>query len=240
MRLLRRVAALTVLLALTWVFAPVAAAGGPTSVFLTSPESGETASLYHSDKEYATLTELLGPTGSDGTKERPPSLDMATGTRQITVTWMVHDVDPWRVDRVYPGDERDTVWIHTSREGGGEQGTWHTAQRPGELVELLGELGLMGEKSPSGGGGAGYPAPWEQDAGAAEEASADSADTQTAQDRLRPTAAASTPTTGWWWSIPGLAAGAALALLLRRLLPSFPFRRGTGDPGPRQELLDAP
>ncbi|MGN9792169.1 hypothetical protein ACTMTU_13890 [Streptomyces sp. OZ13] len=238
MRLLRRVAALTVLFALTWVFAPVAAAGGPTSVFLTSPESGETASLYYSDKEYGTLTDLLGPTGSDGTKERPPSLDMAMGTRQITVTWMVHDVDPWRVDRLYPGEARDTVWIHTSTESGGEQGTWHTAQRPGELVELLRELGLMGEKSPSGGGAAGYPAPWEQDAGATEEASAESPATPPAEDRPRP-AAAATATTGWWWSIPGLAAGAALALLLSRLLPSFPLRRGTGDPGPRQELLDA-
>ncbi|QIP88542.1 hypothetical protein GLX30_14550 [Streptomyces sp. Tu 2975] len=208
-------------------------------MLLTSPESGETASLYYSDQEYGTLTDLLGPTGSDGTKERPPSLDMAVGTRQITVTWMVHDVDPWRVDRVYPGDDRDTVWIHTSTESGEEQGTWHTAQRPGELVELLGELGLMGEKSPSGAGAAGYPAPWEQDAGATEEASAGSAVTSAAADRLRPTAA-STPTTGWWWSIPGLAAGAGLALLLRRLLPAFPFRRGTGDAGPRQELLDAP
>ncbi|ALC21354.1 hypothetical protein ACH46N_21230 [Streptomyces pristinaespiralis] len=240
MRLLRRVAALAALLALTWVFAPVAAAGGPTSVFLVSPESGETASLYYADKEYGTLTDLLGPTGSDGSKERPPSLDMAMGTRQITVTWMVHDVDPWRVDRLYPGDERDTVWIHTSTESGGEQGTWHTAQRPGKLIELLGGLGLMGEKSPSGGGGGDYPPPWEQDAGATEEAPAGPAGGPPGEDRPRPTAAASTSTTGWWWSIPGLAAGAVLALFLRPLLPSFPFRRGAGDPGPRQELLDAP
>lgn len=219
-------------LALTWAFAPGAAAGGPTSVLLSSPESGETTALYYSDAEYEELWALLGSTGAAVQRERPPSLDMPVGTRLINVTWMIHDVEPWRVDRVYPAEGADAVWIHTSSKPGAETGTWHRSVQPKVLTGLLTKLGLMGAKSPSGGGGAGYPPAWEQDGSAPEvpaEAAATAADPPT--------------TTGWWWSLPGVAAGAAVALALRPLAtrpPRLPFggRARRDDPGPRQQLVD--
>ncbi|MEU0398105.1 hypothetical protein ABZ208_36215 [Streptomyces sp. NPDC006208] len=52
LRLLRRLAALATVLALTWFFAPSAVAGGPTSVLITSPESEEAAALYYANEDY--------------------------------------------------------------------------------------------------------------------------------------------------------------------------------------------
>ncbi|MET7616427.1 hypothetical protein [Streptomyces sp. NPDC005408] len=234
MRLLRRLAALATVLALTWIFAPSAVAGGPTSVLITSPESNETASLYNSDKEYTTLLNLLGDGPAKGQTDRPPSLDMAVGTRQINVTWLIHDVQPWRVDRVYPGDQPNLVWIHTSTEMTTQRGYWHQAHQPVQLHALLSKLGVMGKKSAGGGGAVVYPPDWnqsqEQEQGESQK-----------QPAAAPRAAADT-TTDWWWAIPGLAVGAGLALVLRppaSRLPRPPFGRGgTPESGPRQQLLD--
>ncbi|WP_328861524.1 hypothetical protein [Streptomyces sp. NBC_00306] len=245
MRLLRRLAALATVLALSWVFAPSAVAGGPTSVLVTSPESGETASLYSSNAEYGSLLKLLGEGPTKGQTDRPPSLDMALGTRQITVTWMIHDVQPWRVDQVYPGDRAGLVWIHTATNLETRQGYWHQARQPAELTALFTKLGLMGEKN----GGAGVaqfppardgeqqPAPGPAEEPAEEAAGAGSA--------AAPTAAARTSdgTEGWWWAIPGLVGGAVLALVLRPVVSRLrrpPFGRGDGtrETGPRQQLLD--
>ncbi|MDQ0941270.1 hypothetical protein [Streptomyces sp. V1I1] len=238
MRLLVRLAALVTVLALTWVLAPGAVAGGPTSVLITSPESSETASLYYSDTDYTALLNLLGDGPTKGQTDRPPSLDMAVDARQINVTWMVHDVQPWRVDRVYPRDRAGAVWIHTAREMESQRGYWHQARQPAGLSGLFKKLGLMGKKS-GGAGVAEYPPAWDdgqaQDQGQSQ---------QEAEPATAPAAAPASDgtTTGWWWAIPGLAAGAALTLVLRPLasrLPRPPFGRGgTPEPGPRQQLLD--
>lgn len=237
MRLLGRLAALVTVLALTWVLAPGAVAGGPTSVLITSPESGATASLYYSEKDYTTLLNLLGNGPPKGQTDRPPSLDMAVGARQINVTWMVHDVQPWRVDQVYPNGRAGVVWIHTAREMESQTGYWHQARQPAELSGLFKKLGLMGKTS-GGAGVAEYPPAWEdgqaQDQGQSQ---------QEAEPATAPAAGPSSDTTtGWWWAIPGLAAGAALTLVLRPMasrLPRPPFGRGgTPEPGPRQQLLD--
>lgn len=253
MRLLGRLAALVTVLALTWALAPGAVAGGPTSVLITSPESGATASLYYSDKDYTTLLTLLGDAPAEGRTERPPSLDMAVEARQINVTWMVHDVQPWRVDQVYPSDRAGVVWIHTAREMESQTGSWHQARQPEKLSGLFKKLGLMDKKTSGGAGVAEYPPV--QDDGRAPDQAEEQAQAQTqAQDQRQsqneaepataPAAApASDTTTGWWWAIPGLAAGAALTLVPRQLasrLPRPPFGRGGGtpEPGPRQQLLD--
>ncbi|MFD9221226.1 hypothetical protein ACFWDI_14710 [Streptomyces sp. NPDC060064] len=243
MRLLRRLAALATVLALTWIFAPSAVAGGPTSVLITSPESGETASLYYSDKEYTALLDLLGAEKVKGRKERPPSLDMAVGTRQVNVTWMVHDVAPWRVDRVYPGERPGLVWIHTATEPTPQQGYWHQARNPAELTRLFKKLGLMGKKS-GGSGVAMFPPAWGEEQGQDRGGSSEAAAPPQEERRQPAAAAAGDGTTDWWWAISGLAAGAVLALVLRPVasrLPRPPFGRGGGTPetGPRQELLDS-
>ncbi|MFI9581084.1 hypothetical protein ACIHCQ_04440 [Streptomyces sp. NPDC052236] len=245
MRLVRRLAALMTVLALSWIFAPGAVAGGPTSVLLTSPESGETASLYTSDKDYGTLSDLLGPDGqgvANGQKDQPPPETMEVETRLITVTWMVHDVQPWRVDRIYPGGQPDSTWIYTSvYEGDAQQkGSWHQAQEPAKLTRLLKKLGVMGKKTGEGGTNL-YPPTWEQGDEGTASTGATAPDTR--QDNAA-AASAGDDTTDWWWAIPGLVAGAALTLVARPMvarLPRPPFGRGgtpEPEPGPRQQLLD--
>lgn len=233
-RLAAGAAALLAAVALmVWGAAP-AAAGGPTSVLLVSPESGQTASLYHSDKEYAALERLLGPLGR-GTRDKPPEADLVS-SRLINVSWMVHDVDPWRIDRVYLMAEGKAVWVHTAgRLTGAPTGAWHRAEEPSELRGLLKSLRLMGEKSSAGSGAAVYPAPWEREAASAPAQEAPD------QDREKAAVTATRPPgdTGWWWAIPGTVAGVALGLVLRPQVSRLPLlRRRREPPEPRQELLD--
>ncbi|MFF1959722.1 hypothetical protein ACFVWX_22415 [Streptomyces sp. NPDC058220] len=231
------------MLALAWVFAPGAVAGGPTSVLITSPESGETAALYNTDEDYAELLKQLGPledlAATGGQKELPPSLDTSVASRQINVTWMVHDVQPWRVDQVHLSTDTPTVWISTASQMPSPQGgTWHKAKQPAAVHALVRKLGLMGKKN--GSGGAISPPAWETGVSAAP---ADpNAQAGERKPETRP-AAAGGGAASWWWAAAGLAAGTALGLALRPLagrLPRPPFGRGgaPGAGGPRQQLLD--
>ncbi|MEU3303212.1 hypothetical protein ABZ729_25885 [Streptomyces sp. NPDC006678] len=237
MGLRRRLAALVALLGLTLgaalFLAPGAVAGGPTSVLIVSPESGEATALYASAPEYGQLSSLLRA-GSTGGKDRPPGLDSVTGVRQINVTWMAHDISPWRLDRVYPSDDARTVWVH-SAAGLPESydGVWHKAAKPAELTRLLTSLGVMGEKSTELGGPGMPPHSSWQDGGTATPPPAASAGSTE-----------STGSTDWWWAIPGLAVGLALGLALRPLaarLVAHPLSGPRGrerDEGPRRQLLD--
>ncbi|MFF1276496.1 hypothetical protein ACFVZC_24315 [Streptomyces marokkonensis] len=211
-----------------WGASP-AVAGGPTSVLVVSPESRETASLFYSDAEYGRLERLLGPVG-EGTRERPPEA-VSGSARLINVTWMVHDVTPWRVDRVFVGLPNDAVWIHTaSHVPESPNGFWHRADNPSDVYKFLFELGVMGTTTAPAPASGVYPAPWET----AQAGPATDEGTAAAASETRAVPADSTD---WWWVIPGVVAGAALALLLRPHVARLIHRR-KDDPGPRQELLD--
>ncbi|MET7730969.1 hypothetical protein ABZT02_06335 [Streptomyces sp. NPDC005402] len=208
--------------------APSAWAGGPTSVLVVSPESEETASLYYSDEEYGELDRLLRPAGAD-TRTEPPEANLLA-SRQINVTWMAHDVSPWRLDQVFPVADRDEVWIHTMENlPETVNGYWHRTKNPAQLRALLKDLGVMGKVSGESHAIFPFPAPAqepESQAGAVvPEASA--GPSSTADDG-----------TEWWWALPGLAAGAVLALVLRPFVLRKPWDRLRGEPGPRQELRD--
>ena len=231
-------------LALLLLGAPPSTAGGPTSVLLVSPTNQRTASLYGTEKQYDLLGRLLAPTGSalDGSREKAPDWAAEdTGGEQVgdmvTVSWMIHDVTPWRVDRLYvsPPDTKD-VWIHTDTETADESaasgdGVWHRAKQSEELRTLLHGLGILGKTS----------------AGA--EQGAPSADALTGtgtgpgESVTDTRAVADTPGLGDQarWAIPALALGLLLGsggamLALRRATA----RHESGPPRePRQELLDA-
>ncbi|MFE5893694.1 hypothetical protein ACFQ6E_32765 [Streptomyces sp. NPDC056462] len=223
---------------LLWGAAP-AAAGGSTSVFLASPESQETASLYYSDEEYGELDRLLGP-GGRGTRDKPPEADLMA-SHQISVTWMAHDVTPWRLDRVYEMDDGRNVWIHTAV--GRDQptnGTWHRAEQPAQLRTLFKDLGLM-SKTSAGGSAAAVPPESEAsgDGEGAQDSSGIATDTtDTATEAPLAQSTGSGDGTDWWWALPGAAAGAVLALVLRPFATRLPLTRLRGEPGPRQELRD--
>ncbi|MFE9439652.1 hypothetical protein ACFYO2_11665 [Streptomyces sp. NPDC006602] len=216
-----------------------ASAGGPTSVLVVSPQSTETAALYYSDEEYGELEQLLGASGT-GVHDKPPESDLAAA-RQINVTWMVHDISPWRLDRVFPRTDANEVWIHTAANlPESVNGYWHRAQNPGQLRTLLKDLGVMGKASGEGNSGI-PPAPWETgETGAEGETGADTGTTETATDAaVAPTAQAGPGDgTDLWWMLPGAAAGAVLALVLRPFATRTRWDRLRREPGPRQELRD--
>ncbi|MGW7085657.1 hypothetical protein ACWGH2_19495 [Streptomyces sp. NPDC054871] len=222
-------------LALVVLGAPQAVAGGSTSVLVVSPISGESAALTIEDGDYRRLEQGLGELRAErGSRERPPGLDIGQGSRQLNVTWMVHDVKPWRVDRVYPvtpdaGKDTADVWVHTSTELDSMKGYWHKAKDPARLTKLFDKLGVMGPEEDGGRQGmAPAPASGRTDGASGDGTSGDGG-------------------TDWWWAIPGAAAGAAGALLLRgplaerrALLPPLASLRGRRphEDGPRQELRD--
>ncbi|MFJ4687689.1 hypothetical protein [Streptomyces sp. NPDC088789] len=235
--------ALTATLALMlWGAAP-ASAGGPTSVLIVSPQSQETSALYYTHREYGELESLLGePKGGDTEPRGADSLR----TRLINVTWMTHDISPHRFDQIYLIPETEDIWIHTVSDPLSSEGVWHRADSPGRLRALLEQLGVLGKVSDEGLS-AGFPAPADTAPDAAAEAPATEAGTEPNRESGMASAATVTSDTEWGWAIPGLAAGAVLALVLRPLALRLPAvasatrmrrtRKGDGG-GPRQELRD--
>jgi hypothetical protein len=235
------VGALAAALALVMWGASPALAGGPTSVLVVSPESRETASLYYSDAEYGELERLLGPPDK-GTRNKPPEAGPAA-VRLVNVSWMVHDVAPWRVDRIFLGSIEKDVWIHTAANlPETPNGVWHRAEHPSDLHKLLYELGVMGHMTGTGSASNIYPAPWETEAAdstAGSGTSGSGTEQGAAADSTARATSGAGDGTGWWWAVPGVVAGAALALVLRPYVTRLPLiRRRKDDPGPRQELLD--
>lgn len=231
--------------------APSASAGGPTSVLIVSPQSLEATALYSMDGRYMELERLLGPTGR-GSSATPRGVD-ESGTRQINVTWMAHDIAPHRWDRLFLTSSTRDIWVHTTANPPSGSGTWHLASDTNRLRSLLKELGVMGEISPEGGSGV-FPAPEENapvenapDEGGVQEPAGESTPEpapEQAAGSSRPVAAtAAADGEDWWWALPGLAAGAVLALALRPLALRLPGTLATArlrrtEEGPRQELRD--
>ncbi|MFD5552264.1 hypothetical protein ACFWIA_00300 [Streptomyces sp. NPDC127068] len=206
-----------------------AAAGGDTSVLLVAVRSSEATALLAADERYAQLLGLLPQSPGRG-RERPLSDEEWEGARQITATWMAHDVSPWRVDRVHVlpadrGGDAPDVWIETGWDGSLAHARWQRAVYPAELLAALKSLGLLGRAGADTTTG---PA--------------------TAGEGVRTAPVAATgpgPARPWWWAGAGVAVGAPSALLLRsfagRLRTSTATGAAAGARGarePRQELRD--
>ena len=105
-----------------------AQAGGPTSVLVTHVGAGAGA-LYYDDPAYDALVRLL-PEGATAGDPQPPGYDGAT----YNLTWMIHDVQPWRWDRIHV--DGDTAWVSTTvtEDAAGE---WRELGPATEVVALL-------------------------------------------------------------------------------------------------------
>lgn len=225
------------------VVAGPASAGGPTSVLLVVPGTGQTASLYTGDADYEALAASVGAfeaSGVAGTVD-PSGTSHEHGTG-VTLTWLIHDVEVWRVDRVYVGADGGP-WISTQSVAGGS-GTiwdspvvWHTAARGKELAALLDRLGVS-PGSPAGDSGAVTPrngAERDVDTDISASAAAAHESKQTASQE----ADIGTPSTGGLvWGLAGLTLGVALTMAGTRLLPNS--RTATDEPATDEAAEDGP
>jgi hypothetical protein len=195
-------------------------AGGPTSALLSVPGEGATASLYYTDPEYDALADLVGIETSDGVgKVDGSGLGHENGPG-VTVTWLIHDVTPWRVDRIYL-EGKGAPWISTQVSSGGGMSwdspvVWHQPASASELVTLLDRLGVgeaaRGTGDVSGVAGAPLPIPAEQAPIPAEPAPVP---VEPASEE--PVRAEASSYTGLVWGLGGLGAGVLLtALWVRR------------------------
>lgn len=203
MRPARAVLALLLAHAVLLLAAP-AQAGGPTSVLLSVPGEGRVAALYYTDPAYEALADLVVVPRSGPKKESGQS--HATG-QVVTLTWMIHDVTPWRIDRVHLGGPGGSTWVETQEALGDgaiwDQPTvWHRA--PAGLAKTLDRLLPAG--GTSGGGDAFAPPAPDQPAAAAIEPAAAETSSETAVS----------PAQVGWGVVVGLGVGAGLTLLWQR------------------------
>ena len=169
------------------------------------PGAGTTSSLYYTDPEYDELAGLVGVDQPSGTFEGTESGGHEYGAG-VTITWLIHDVSPWRVDRVYLGG-KGGPWIAT--QVGGREAIWdspvlwHHPEDGARLAALLDDLGLgtTASQDPGFDGVAG--APVDQSENTATAATPPAARTESDGQR-------------WWgrgaWALGGLMGGALLTL----------------------------
>ena len=186
-----------------------AGAGGPTSVLITDPATGEAAGLYYSDDAYAELDRILG--GGERLDGEPSGL----GASAVNLTWLIHDVQPWKTQQVYLRAEGGPVVVtHGSEAMGDADDVAWTRPAEGKALQQLVEGVLAGSSvTVTTAPPAPAPAP-------VEPLATERVVTETAWWSL----------TGWRWSVPGLVVGAAAALVMTR--------GRSRDREPRQVLVD--
>jgi hypothetical protein len=139
--------------AISWIgAAQVAAAGGPTSVLLANPQSGRVAALYYTDKAYDRLADAVGAFSAQTGSTDKPSTVTNDFTGEIRLTWLIHDMSIWRIDRVH-ATAADGMWVQTVvRTDGGDvfdqAGTWSRPVDPEALGAAIRDAGLL--KGPAG------------------------------------------------------------------------------------------
>lgn len=142
----RLVAALLLALTVALGSAPPARAGGPTSVLLVNAATGQTSALYYTDADYDQLAQAVGL--SDGGPTLAAPAEEADFSREIRLTWLIHDMTIWRVDRIHP--DAAGGWLVETAVVEGE-GTildatpvWHRPADPAQLAALLSTAKVVG------------------------------------------------------------------------------------------------
>ena len=147
---------------LLWAAAVPAGAGGPTSVLVASPGQAAATALYYTDPRYSELEGLLHGPGSEVGETGQPAADT-----YFTLTWLVHDVTPWRIDSLAL-DESGGAWLATRMDTIGEEvdaevgegdETWTRLSDGQQIRRLIGSLGLLGHGKAARGGDREVPVP---------------------------------------------------------------------------------
>ncbi|MGS0684358.1 hypothetical protein ACVBEQ_04210 [Nakamurella sp. GG22] len=196
-----------------------ASAGGPTSALLVSPSAEYATGVYYSDPEYGLLQELLAEPSS-GAASTASDVSQ-TGSDYVTVTWLMHDITVWRIDRVFlppkgePSIVTQEMWDSAGNatgmypsEDGNATARHHRSPDPAALISLLQKLGLVDSDS--------FSAVAEFVPAAADSAPA-AGETAGQHATLEP---AGTATAAGWWLLGGLVAGIAGCALTVRCVPA--------------------
>jgi hypothetical protein len=204
---MRLAGAATVAAGLSFLAPVPASAGGPTSVLLASPSTQHATALYYSDADYQRLAGFVGDTVSPD-KDAP---NLSNGMASVNITWLIHDVQIWRIDRVFmPGGGEPWIETRMSYDAGAvieAKPVMHRPTNAKAFVAMLTELELIGS-------GSGKPR-----AAAADAAPAPPPATPAGNQPVGNAAAESEPASiDWLWLLIGAAAGAMLVIAFRPLV----------------------
>jgi hypothetical protein len=151
MRRLAPLAAAAVAAALLVAVAPPASAGGPTSVLAVNYSGSRAAASLTGSTAYANLEKALDAYNTPTGDAMPAASFMDS---QVRLTWLVHDVTPWRVDAVIV--DGDDVWVETSMSLADGKDLFqapavlHRPKDAALLLATLTSLGVYGDAQPAG------------------------------------------------------------------------------------------
>ena len=124
-------------------------AGGPTSVLVVDNQGRHAAGALAGSSAYDSLARALDIENPPNGQPRSEDSFMAGSIR---LTWMIHDVQPWRVDALTI--EGSDVWVSTLLMQGGEslfsgaespaKAVWHRPANTALLLTALTDLGVLG------------------------------------------------------------------------------------------------
>ena len=170
-------------------------AGGPTSVLLVNTDRARVHALYLTDAAYDRLAAAVGD--ADGASTPPPGV--AEGVKdQVKLTWLIHDVTVWRLDRLVL-TRNDGIWIETALKLPEDDniGRWHRAHDDQALTALLSAAGLLGKQAqPPGDSPRQRRRPWLRHLSGRRHVS----DRDGCRSRTTPSSASWQPRSAGWWS----------------------------------------
>ncbi|GAB3071565.1 hypothetical protein GCM10027053_40550 [Intrasporangium mesophilum] len=127
------------------VGASPAVAGGPTSVLIVNYDQSRASGALTGSPAYESLSRALDVMNAPVGESRPKDSFMSS---QLRLTWMIHDVSPWRIDAIYL-DGKD-VWVSTTLSYDStslfdKPAIWHRPADATLLVDTLTSLGVIGD-----------------------------------------------------------------------------------------------
>ena len=97
---------------------------------MTNPGLGRAAALHIENAAYNRLDAAVG---EEATGEARPPSGMRSGDEEVRLTWLIHDMQIWKIDRVHL-TSHDGIWVETVVDltGDGDvfdrPARWHRAE----------------------------------------------------------------------------------------------------------------
>ena len=133
---------------------PSSVAGGPTSVLLVNYETGRSAAALNGSSAYTELQSILGDENRPAKSVTPPGV-VEQSDAGVRLVWLIHDINPWRIDNVHVVGS--AVWVETYLGTSGadpcaHSPIWQQPARGADLVTSLTALGVLGTGTSDTGG----------------------------------------------------------------------------------------